>query len=72
MAMFEQLVHANDARAATYALQNILTQVRTADAIALWSARRSVITTAITNLNGVRSRFGSNFNYQLGSGTLMY
>ena len=53
-------------------LQTILTQVRTADAGALWSTRRTVITTAITNLNTVRAQFGSNFNYQLGAGTLMY
>jgi hypothetical protein len=55
-------------------LQNILNQVRStnAGAGALWSTRRSVITTAIANLNGVRSLFGSNFNYQLGAGTLMY
>jgi hypothetical protein len=54
------------------ALQSILTQVRTANAGALWSTRRAVITAAITNLNTVRAQFGSNFNYQLGTGTLMY
>jgi hypothetical protein len=31
-----------------------------------------VITTAIANLNAIRPLFGSNFNYQLGAGTLMY
>jgi len=53
-------------------LQNILNQVKTANAGTLWSTRRSVITTAIANLNIVRAQFGTNFNYQLGTGTLMY
>jgi len=53
-------------------LQNILNQVKTANAGTLWSTRRSVITTAIANLNTVRAQFGTNFNYQLGTGTLMY
>jgi len=53
-------------------LQTILNQVRTANAGALWSTRRSVITAALASLNSVRPQFGSNFNYQLGAGTLMY
>lgn len=53
-------------------LQGILNQVRSSNAGALWSTRRSVITSALANLNGVRPLFGSNFNYQLGAGTLMY
>jgi hypothetical protein len=53
-------------------LQGILAQVRTANASAPWSTRRSVISAALTNLNGVRALFGSNFNYQLGAGTLMF
>jgi len=53
-------------------LQIILNQVRTANAGALWSTRRSVISTALAGLNSVRPQFGSNFNYQLGTGTLMY
>jgi carbohydrate binding protein with CBM35 domain len=53
-------------------LQSILNQVRTANAGALWSTRRSLITTALANLNAVRPQFGSNFDYQLGAGTLMY
>ena len=54
------------------ALQSVLNQVRTANAGALWSTRRSVITTAIANLTAIRPLFGSNFNYQLGAGTLMF
>lgn len=53
-------------------LQSILNQVRTANASALWSTRRSVIATAIAGLNSVRPLFGSNFDYPLGAGTLMY
>jgi DUF5010 C-terminal domain len=54
------------------ALQAVLNQVRTANAGTLWSTRRSVITAAISSLSGIRSSFGSNFDYQLGAGTLMY
>jgi hypothetical protein len=53
-------------------LQSVLNQVRTANTGTLWSTRRSVITSALANLNSVRPLFGSNFNYQLGEGTLMY
>jgi Carbohydrate binding module (family 6) len=53
-------------------LQSILNQVRQADANASWSTRRSQILSAIAALDAVRPRFGSNFNYQLGVGTLMY
>jgi hypothetical protein len=53
-------------------LQNVLNQVRTANTGTPWSTRRTVITTALANLDSVRPLFGSNFNYQLGDGTLMY
>jgi hypothetical protein len=53
-------------------LQNVLNQVRTANPGTPWSTRRTVITTALASLNSVRPLFGSNFNYQLGDGTLMY
>ncbi len=53
-------------------LQNVLTQVRTATTGMAWNTRRTLATTALNNLNGVRPLFGSNFNYQLGAGTLMY
>jgi hypothetical protein len=53
-------------------LQGVFNQLRTVNASTLWSTRRTVITTALANLNNVRPLFGSNFNYQLGEGTLMY
>lgn len=53
-------------------LQSVLDQVRTANSGTPWATRRTVITTALANLNSVRPLFGSNFNYQLGEGTLMY
>ena len=66
--LHDQKIHATEQST----LQTILNQVRTANAGALWSTRRSLITTALTSLNNVRPLFGSNFNYQLGAGTLMY
>jgi len=53
-------------------LQNILNQVKTTNPSAAWATRRTLITTALANLNAVRPQFGSNFDYQLGTGTLMY
>jgi hypothetical protein len=54
------------------ALQTTLNRVRTANANTAWNTRRGVITTALAELDAVRPLFGSNFNYQLGTGTLMY
>lgn len=53
-------------------LQAVLDQLATATTGMPWSTRRAIITTALANLNGVRPLFGSNFDYQLGEGTLMY
>ena len=53
-------------------LQNVLNQLRLADANKPWSERRTTILSALSTLDTVRSRFGTNFSYQLGEGTLMY
>ncbi len=64
----DESVHASERTT----LQNVLTQLRTATTGMAWNTRRTLVTTALTNLNNVRPLFGSNFNYQLGAGTLMY
>lgn len=64
----EQNIHATERGT----LQTILNQVRQGNANATWSSRRADILAALSALNSVRSQFGSNFNYQLGVGTLMY
>jgi hypothetical protein len=64
----EQNIHATERGT----LQTILNQVRQGDVNAAWSARRADILAAMSALNSVRAQFGSNFDYQLGVGTLMY
>lgn len=66
------LADENIHQAEQVSLQAILNLLQTASVADSWSARRADIITALSELNNLRPAFGSNFDYQLGNGTLMY